>query len=464
MLKIFRQYYPIRNIFFVLGEGMVIFFSIIISSWLVMGSDFWLIEEAFLFKAVFISLTLQACLYYNDLYEFKSSISFGELGLRLLQALGVAAVVLALVYLIFPKVVIGQGIFEIALAILVLLVASWRYSYALILNRGLFNEKIILLGSGDLGASIFREIRGKKDCGYTVSLVICEDHECIDYDNVQSTQPKPDGQSDLVHKVASLGVKKIVVALAEKRGRMPIQDLLKCRLAGIEVMDGNTFFEMLTGKLVVKNLNPAWLIFSEGFQKLVVTRILKRISDVLMALVLLVLLAPLLAAVAIAIKLDSQGPVLFSQERLGRGRRAYKIYKFRSMVENAEKDSGPVWAKEGDSRVTRVGRIMRKLRIDELPQFWNVLKGEMSFVGPRPEREVFIKELEKQIPYYGARLSVKPGITGWAQINYPYGASVEDAVEKLNYDLFYIKNMSFFMDLLIILRTIKIVLFGRGAR
>ena len=186
--------------------------------------------------------------------------------------------------------------------------------------------------------------------------------------------------------------------------------------------------------------------------------------SIVFSLVFLVLLLPLMAVVAVLIKLDSQGPVIFSQQRAGKGRHKFQIYKFRSMVQDAEEATGPVWAGEDDPRITRIGKIIRRLRIDELPQIWNVLKGDMSFVGPRPEREVFIKELIKQIPYYDARLTVKPGVTGWAQINYSYGASVEDAVEKLNYDLFYIKNMSFLMDMLIILRTVKIVLFGRGAR
>lgn len=447
-----------------IGEGVVIFVSMVVSSLLLIGSEVWSHENAYLPKAFFISLVLQASLYYNDLYEFKSSIGFKELGFRLMQALGIAAVILAIVYIIFPTVAIGQGIFEAGLIILVFLIVSWRYVYTWVLNKGILNEKIILLGSGDLGASIFREIRSKKDCGYTVSLVICEDHECVHYDSVSSAHPQPDGESDLAQKVRRLGVKKIVVALAEKRGRMPMRELLKCRLAGIEVIDGNTFFEMLTGKLVVRNLNPSWLIFSDGFRKSSVTRALKRICDVTLALVLLIVVTPLMAVVAILIKLDSKGPVLFSQERVGRNRKIFKIYKFRSMSENAEKDSGPVWALENDPRVTRVGQVLRKLRIDELPQLWNVLKNEMSFVGPRPERDPFVKDLEAQIPYYSGRLAVKPGITGWAQINYPYGASVEDAVEKLNYDLFYIKNISFLMDLMIILRTIKIVLFGRGAR
>jgi exopolysaccharide biosynthesis polyprenyl glycosylphosphotransferase len=229
-------------------------------------------------------------------------------------------------------------------------------------------------------------------------------------------------------------------------------------------LDGNSFYESLSGKLMVRQTNPGWFIFSEGFRKSLTERFLKRFIDIVLSLIMLICLLPLIVIVAVLIKLDSRGPAIFSQDRVGRGRRTYLVHKFRSMVDKAEQDSGPVWATEEDERITRVGRVIRKLRIDEVPQLWNVLKGEMSFVGPRPEREHFVKELEKIIPYYGTRFTVKPGITGWAQVSYGYGASVEDAVEKLNYDLFYIKNMSIFMDLMIVLRTIKIVLFQKGAR
>jgi exopolysaccharide biosynthesis polyprenyl glycosylphosphotransferase len=221
---------------------------------------------------------------------------------------------------------------------------------------------------------------------------------------------------------------------------------------------------MLTGKFLVGQINPSWLIFSGGFQKSRARRFIKRTTDLIFSVVIMAVLSPFLLLVAGLIKLDSPGRVFFSQERVGERRRIYNVLKFRSMVADAEKISGPVWAQENDPRVTRLGRCLRRLRIDELPQLWNVVKGEMSFVGPRPEREVFIKELEQKIPYYGERFYVKPGITGWAQINYGYGASVEDAVEKLNYDLFYIKNMSTMMDILIVVKTLKIVIFGRGVR
>jgi sugar transferase (PEP-CTERM system associated) len=254
------------------------------------------------------------------------------------------------------------------------------------------------------------------------------------------------------------------VSFREKRSLFPTQELLRCRVEGIDVMEGNSFYEMLTGKLIVELINPSWLIFSRGFEKSKVRRVFKRAVDLLLVLLFGLLLGPFLIFMAILIKLESAGSVFFTQDRVGERGRNYMVFKFRSMVQDAEKTSGPVWAQENDPRVTRVGRIMRRLRIDELPQLWNVFKGEMSFVGPRPEREVFVQQLEKVVPYYRERFTVKPGITGWAQVNYGYGASVADAIEKLNYDLFYIKNMSFMMDLLVLLRTVKIVLFGHGVR
>ena len=465
MLRVFKQYYPIRNIFFVVGEGIFIFISVFIVSWILLGNpppaeSGWLVLKILLITAV-----CQACLYYNDLYDFKVSGNFNELGFRLMEALGFAAIFLAIVYILFPVVVIGQWIFSVSIAAIILLIVTWRFCYKLILDRGMFNEKIMLLGSSGLVGQIKQEIRERQDCGYTVVLELAE-----------TNGYRPDGSSErlgqmighrfegLAHVARTLGVKKVVAGFKEKRNVFPTQELLRCRVEGIDVVEGNSFYEMLTGKLIVEQINPSWLIFSGGFEKSSTRRFLKRSTDLILSFGMLLCLCPLLLLVAILIKLDSRGPVIYSQERVGERRKIFRVHKFRSMVADAEKHSGPVWAHDNDQRVTRVGRIIRKIRIDEIPQLWNVFKGEMSFVGPRPERDFFVKDLEKQIPYYGERLTVKPGITGWAQINYRYGATVEDAIEKLNYDLFYIKNMSIWMDLMIVLRTVKIVLFGRGAR
>ena len=464
MLKLFKQYYPIRNIFFFVGESIFIVLSILLATWVISGFSFALLSETYLPKVVLVGLVLQTCLYYNDLYEFKVSKTFKELGLRLLEALGAAAILLALIFFFFPEAGIADGVLETSAVVMLGVVISWRYVYMVTLERGIFNQRIIIMGSGDLAQNIVKEIQEKKDCGYSISLIMYEEGDQNVWVDFKTLAPIKVADNALNEKARDAGAKKVIVALGEKRGRLPIRELLQCRLDGVEVIDGNSFIEMLTGKLIVRNLNPGWLIFSEGFHKSPVQRVLKRSADIFLSLVLLVLLSPLMAVVAVLIKLDSQGPIIFSQQRAGMGRHKFQIYKFRSMVQNAETSTGPVWAGEDDPRITRIGKKIRRLRIDELPQIWNVLKGDMSFVGPRPEREVFIKELVKHIPYYDARLTVKPGLTGWAQINFSYGASVEDAVEKLNYDLFYIKNVSFLMDMLIILRTVKIVMFGRGAR
>jgi sugar transferase (PEP-CTERM system associated) len=263
--------------------------------------------------------------------------------------------------------------------------------------------------------------------------------------------------------VQTRDVDRIVVALDERRGKLPIDQLLYCRLKGIKVEDGVAFTEYLAGKLSVESLHPSFLIFSDGFKSTSISRILKRGVDILASVFALLLFLPVTVAIAIAIRLDSIGPILYQQERVGEDGKVFRLLKFRSMRVNAE-ENGAVWAKVNDDRVTRVGRIIRKLRLDEIPQMINVLRGEMSFVGPRPERPVFVEQLKEVVPFYSQRHAVKPGITGWAQICYPYGASKEDSLEKLKYDLYYIKHMSLVFDLSIIFETAKTVLLGRGAR
>jgi len=466
MLRIFKQYYPIRNIFFFIGEGVVIFVSILFASWIVIELGSFPADRWIIYKILLITIVSQACLYYNELYDLSVTSGLMELGIRLIQALGVTAIILSGIYLVFPETTIKPEVFAISIVFVILFIVSWRFCYSLILSRGIFNQKIILLGSDDLSKKIIYEIKNKKDSGYTVEVNIQEYPQNIASEfkeNMPATAFKKD-YSGLCELAEEQNISKIIVALRERRGALPTKELVKCRVNGIEIIEGTTFYEMLTGKLSVDQTNPASIIFSEGFYKSTTSRFIKRAIDLILSSSMIIFLSPLIIGIAIIIKIDSIGPVLFSQERVGRNKEKYMLFKFRSMVDNAEEQSGPVWAKDNDKRITRVGRFIRSWRFDEIPQLWNVLKGDMSLVGPRPEREFFINKLEDIIPYYGQRFSVKPGITGWAQVCYRYGASVEDAVEKLNYDLFFIKNMSIFMDLMIILRTIKIVLFGKGAR
>ncbi len=462
MLRLFRQYYPIRNALFVLGEGIIIFLSVNIACWIILGQKSLGMEFATVMKALLITLSCQACLYYNDLYNLKITDTLIELGIRLLQALGAAAIILAVVYFIFPTTMIHEGIFIVTIALVILFIVSWRMAYNQVLNRGLFNQPVIILGSSDTAMEIVKEIHRKKDSGYQIAAAISKNSQ------LDASCPEEIGficqssYGNICELAEKFRAKKIVVALKEKRGALPVKELLRCRVNGIDIIEGNTFYEMLTGKLIVEEINPAWLIFSQGFQKSRAQRFVKRTTDLILSFSMLLVLAPFILIVAIVIKLDSKGPVIFSQERVGQKHKPYMVHKFRSMRSDAEKETGPVWAKDNDDRITRIGHFMRKWRIDEIPQLWNVLKGEMSFVGPRPERDHFVKQLTEIIPYYGERFSVKPGLTGWAQVSYGYGASVKDAIEKLNYDLFYIKNMSVLMDIMIVARTVKTVLFGHG--
>jgi sugar transferase (PEP-CTERM system associated) len=462
MLRLFKQYYPIRNAIFVLGEGIIIFLSVIIACWIIIGEKSIQAGFGISMKALLITCVCQLCLYYNDLYDLKITDTFTELGIRLLQALGASAILLAVVYFVFPKVIISEGIFIVSIAIVIMFIVSWRIGYTHVLNHGLFNQRIIILGSSDTAKEIAKEIHAKKDCGYEIAAAVSKnlwsDLSCSEKFGLicQSSY------ENICQIATQMKVRKIIVALKEKRGAFPIKELLECRVTGIDIIDGNSFYEMLTGKLIVEQINPAWLIFSQGFQKSRSQRFLKRTIDLILSFTMLILLSPLIVTAAIIIKLDSKGPVIFSQERVGQKHKPYLVHKFRSMRTDAEKETGPVWAKDNDDRITRIGHFMRKWRIDEIPQLWNVLKGQMSFVGPRPEREHFVKQLTEIIPYYGERFSVKPGLTGWAQVSYGYGASVRDAIEKLNYDLFYIKNMAILMDIMIVARTVKTVLFGMG--
>ncbi|HCY86020.1 MAG TPA: capsular biosynthesis protein CpsE [Desulfobacteraceae bacterium] len=464
MVRLLKQYFPIRNILFFIFEGIIIFGSVLLSTVILTYSNSYLFDVLLVLRIALVSVILQICLYYNDLYDFSIASSYAETGIRLFQALGITSIALALVYFFFPLVILDQYVFILSLVFLVVFIVGWRIIYIHALNRGLFNENIILIGSGGLAHDIYTEIANNIDCGYTISVMIpdtIDDTYAVEIDPAVTVRSS---KSKLRKLARTHNVKKIVVALNEMRGNFPTDELVDCRTGGIEVLTGSSFYETLSGKVVVTKMPPSWLIFSDGFKKSRTRTFLKRVEDILLSIIMLILLSPLLVVVSILIKIDSPGPLFFSQDRVGRYKKEYTMRKFRSMVDNAEKETGPVWALDNDSRVTRVGGFIRKFRIDELPQLWEVLTGKMSLVGPRPEREFFTRELETKIPFYNQRFNVKPGITGWAQISYDYGATVEDAVEKLNYDLFYIKNMSLMLDVVIILRTVKTVLFGKGAR
>ncbi|WP_456432647.1 TIGR03013 family XrtA/PEP-CTERM system glycosyltransferase [Thermosulfuriphilus sp.] len=465
MVKLFERYYPVRRLLFFFGE--TIFILLIISwvfLWKVDGDVSRLNDPSVWLRILFLLLVCQLSLYYFDLYRFKPGDNLFETSVRICQALGVASIVVGLSYIAFPQLILVKGTFLASLVFFIIAAVSWRLVYLWAIKNDFLNEKVVLLGSGQLAAEIMKEIRNNPDCGYKVVAVVANPNlESVTNNRDFLGLPIYSLEDDLLECVVRSGAEEIVVALDERRGRMPVEALLRCRMAGIPVIEGETFYELLTGKILVEKINPSWLIFGEGFRQSLFRRVVKRTVSIVCSFIGLILTLPLIVIVALAIKLDSPGPVLFVQDRVGKDGRVFRLYKFRSMRQDAEKD-GAKWAAKDDPRVTRVGRIIRKLRIDEIPQMWNVLKGDMAFVGPRPERPVFVERLRKKIPFYDQRHTVHPGITGWAQICYPYGASDEDALEKLKYDLYYIKHMSLALDLYIIFKTIKIVLFGEGAR
>ncbi len=463
-LRIFKKDLPLRNLLFVIGEGALIYAAVLIAAFLRLDSASFLSREV-LGKALVIMMVCQTCLYYNELYNLKVTDTALEMGLRLTKAMGIASILLALVYYCIPSLLIGHDIFFITLVFLIILVVSWRFGYYWILKKKMFTEKVMILEGGMLSREIIDEITSRPDSGYQVSAIISANSTSPSASTASSGGiPHFSMNQTLCELAESLYIHKIIVAMDEKRGKLPTEELLRCRMNGIQIIEGATLYEELTGKIFVEKLNPSWLIFSDGFNKSSSIRFLKRITGFFVASVCLLLLLPLIGIIALAIKLDSKGPVMFKQGRSGEHGNLFMLHKFRSMIDNAEAACGPIWAKKNDRRVTRVGRILRKYRLDEIPQMWNVLKGDMSFVGPRPERPEFVKKLSETIPYYSVRHTVKPGITGWAQVSYRYGASVEDAREKLKYDLFYVKNMSLVMDLIIIFKTAKIVLLKSGAR
>ena len=465
MIKLFRQYVSSRKIVFVIGEGILIFLAVFLAAFYFLGGSISIegLLEMIWPKVLVIVIVTQLSLYFSDLYEFKTTDSSIDLASRLIQSIGVTSIFLAAVYYLWPDMIIGRWIFFASLILLLFFLVSWRLLYSFGIRKKLFTEKAIVLVSGGLAQNILDEINSRKDLPYNIYSVIMYDRnqECNDK---FGDMPVNYGFDNICDLVEAEEIRSVIVALDEKRGVFPHKELLDCKIRGVNIIDGESFYERITGKLLVEKINPSWLIFSDGFVKSRISRVMKRSVGVLLSTVMLIVFSPLLLVVAVAIKLDSRGSAFFSQERVGEYGKIFMMHKFRSMDADAEIESGPVWAEEDDPRITRVGRIIRKLRIDEIPQLWNVFKGDMSFVGPRPERSFFVKRLKEIIPYYNERLSVKPGVTGWAQIKYAYSSSEEEALEKLKYDLYYIKNMSIVMDLIIIFHTVKIVLLGRGSR
>jgi sugar transferase (PEP-CTERM system associated) len=410
---------------------------------------------------LFASFAVMA-LFAMGLYTIRQRSGAAGTVLRVVAGLLVAAALSALAYFIVPNLTIGRGMLALTTAIGIASALVARLLFDRIVDQDLFKRRVLVYGAGRRSASLLDLRRRSDQRGFRIMGFIATEGDEVTAPSDRLLE-RPD---DLYTWVTSNPIDEIVVAMDDRRRGFPMHEFLECRLAGIEIIELPTFLERETGKVRLDVLNPSWIIFGEGFRASVLQRAVERTVDVVVSLGLLILTAPAILLTALAIKFEDglEAPILYRQRRVGQHGVVFDVLKFRSMRVDAERPGQAIWATRDDPRITRVGAFMRKSRIDELPQLVNVLRGDMSFVGPRPERPEFVQRLEHTIPYYRERHSVKPGITGWAQLCYPYGSSDKDALEKLQYDLYYVKNRSLLFDLAILVQTVEVVLWGKGAR
>jgi sugar transferase (PEP-CTERM system associated) len=453
-----------RTLLLIFAEAMLLFAGVIAAVYVRLGAidgEFELIERNGFYKAGIAVLFSLVAFYLFDLYDFVTMHDRREVVLRLIQSLGLAWVALAMAFYVFPQLMIGRGVSLIALPLALAMMVTWRLSIHWVLGNPKFGERILIVGSGRQAIETAREVLGRPDAGYRIVGFVDNDPALVGKSLIN---PRVIGlTSELDKLVKRENIDRLVVAMGERRGQFPTDQLLHLSLSGhVSIEECASFYERVTGRVHLEMLRPSWLIFSGRGRQARFSGIIRLALHWLVALIGAILSLPIAVLTAILIKLESPGPVFYKQERVGKNGHTFTVTKFRSMRIDAEKH-GPVWASADDDRTTRVGKVIRKIRIDEIPQFWNILKGEMSFVGPRPERPHFVEQLAEEIPYYEQRHLIAPGLTGWAQIKYPYGASIEDARQKLQYDLFYIKNQSLALDAAILFETVKTIIFREGA-
>lgn len=458
MIRLFNVYYPIRTLVLLVVEALIVGLSFVLGTlwnlgWLQFNNELF-IEGGYLriFTLTGIVLLLS---HGFDLYDTSQLSAKLDQAFRLLFVLGLVALGLEGVDHFVPGFLPGRWSSLLGIGILTFALFCWRSAYSWVVRKPFFRERVYVLGTGDRAERLVRGLRQRSELGI----------EVVGWTgNLLGELTRESVGEHLVSLAKENGVHRVIVAMPNRRGTLPVDELLALRLAGVKVEEATSWLEKISGRIEVEQLYPSWLIFADGFRFSGIFRLMRRLLNLSVALMGLVFSLPLLPFIVLAVKLDSPGPVLYRQKRVGRGGEIFYCYKFRTMRQDAEADTGATWASDDDPRITRTGRFLRASRLDEVPQLWCVLKGDMHFVGPRPERPEFVEWLSKEIPYYGVRHVVRPGITGWAQVQYKYGNTREDAREKLQYDLFYIKNASFGLDLLIWFQTIKIVLLGRGAK
>ena len=467
MIEVFSQYVSPKRIVLIGGEAILIALSVygaaVLRFWSDISSFQAYIEfPYFAFPLLAMVVTFQVCFYYNDLYDLNMQQRYQDRIIDIGRSIGSACCVLGLLYFLLPGLIVGRGVLFIAVGLIGVAAMGTRTLLERVWPAADTGQKILILGCGPMALSVAREFRNRNDLNVHIVALMGQDAAAVD--ETELGYPVAGPIRDIEEFVSREEVSRIVVALEDRRGMLPVRSLVRLRVSGVRIEDAHTALAALSGRIWLETVHPSWFVFSDGFRRSRLMLELKRTVDLAFGLIGLILSLPVMVLVALAVKLDSPGPVLYRQTRVGYQGRHFQVLKFRSMRTDAETLNGAQWAAPSDTRVTRIGRSLRQFRLDELPQFINVIRGEMSFVGPRPERPVFVDELTKLIPYYDERHSVRPGLTGWAQIQYPYGASVEDSRKKLEYDLFYLKNLSLLFDMAIVFDTVRIVVGAKGAR
>lgn len=457
MIRLFNVYYPTRTMVLLLCEAILICGAFFVATIFMVGPDTYIdlvYQNGMLKISLICALTLLLS-YYFDLYEPQRISGGWEVPFRLLLVLSALSFTLAGLLYFFPSADIGHNVVVIGTLFLAALLLAWRYTYERVIDLPVFRERVYVLGNGGRARSMVDLIRRRRDLGMEV-LERKLRSGC--------TNKEEDFASELRALISGeIAVERVIVAFEDRRGSMPVQELLALRLKGVVVEEPGPLIERISGRVPLEGLNPSALIFTEGFKIRYSLRVARRIVSIVVSSIALAISLPLIPFIILAIRLSSPGPIFFRQIRVGYGGRPFTIYKFRTMRQDAEAN-GAMWATRNDPRVTPLGGFMRKTRLDEIPQLWNVLRGDMGFVGPRPERPEFVQWLAKEIPYYNVRHMIRPGITGWAQVRYQYGASLEETRRKLEYDLYYIKHISLGLDLLILFETIKTIILRRGAQ
>jgi sugar transferase (PEP-CTERM system associated) len=457
LIRLFNVYYPVRTLVLLIGEALIVWTSFLLGAVYELREDSYLVlnYEGGYLKILGVTALVLLCSHWLDLYDTARLNTKGELYFRLLMVPGVLAFVLAAVAYVRPSYLLGSGSSAVGLIILTVALFGWRLGFTWLVQLPILVERVYVLGTGERAQRVVQGLRQNPEIGVEIASWTGKMEGAITIESVAAHL------MEVVHKQK---VHRVIVAMPDRRGTIPMHELLQLRMQGVKIEEATSWLEKISGKIEVENLYPSWLVYGEGFRRSTAFIVVRRVISIVISLLGLILALPLLPLIVLAIRLDSKGPVFYSQTRVGKAGRAFKVVKFRTMRQDAEAASGPKWAGDNDPRVTRVGKFLRSSRLDEVPQLWCVLKGDMAFVGPRPERPEFIEWLSKEIPYYSVRHMVRPGLTGWAQVRYKYGSTVEDAREKLQYDLFYIKNASIGLDLLIMFQTVKTVLLRRGAQ